>query len=115
MELTLRSVAGDEVYEVYEWLDPQLRERLLGNAEVLFGTEMAPYLGADQVGLNPRVAGAVRESAAEHIAAGHANHVRQLFPAVPDLLNQQAPITQRRLRRQVRLVFPQPPQRHEPV
>jgi hypothetical protein len=41
MELTLRSVAGDEVYES---LDPQLRERLLGNAEVLFGIEMAPYL-----------------------------------------------------------------------
>ena len=33
MELFLRSVAGDEVYES---LDPQLRERLLGNAEVLF-------------------------------------------------------------------------------
>ena len=42
MEPTLRSVAGDEVYES---LDPQLRERLLGNAEVLFGIEMAPYLG----------------------------------------------------------------------
>jgi pimeloyl-ACP methyl ester carboxylesterase len=41
MELTLRWVAGDEVYES---LDPQLRERLLGNAEVLFGIEMAPYL-----------------------------------------------------------------------
>jgi pimeloyl-ACP methyl ester carboxylesterase len=41
MELYLRSVAGDEVYES---LDPQLRERLLGNAEVLFGIEMAPFL-----------------------------------------------------------------------
>ena len=41
MELYLRSVAGDKVYES---LDPQLRERLLGNAEVLFGIEMAPYL-----------------------------------------------------------------------
>ena len=41
MELYLRSVAGNEVYEL---LDPQLRERLLGNAEVLFGIEMAPYL-----------------------------------------------------------------------
>ncbi len=40
-ELYLRSVAGDEVYES---LDPLLRERLLGNAEVLFGIEMAPYL-----------------------------------------------------------------------
>lgn len=40
-ELFLRSVAGDEVYQS---LDPQLRERLLGNAEVLFGIEMAPYL-----------------------------------------------------------------------
>ena len=44
MELYLRSVAGDEVYES---LDPQLRERLLGNAEVLFGIEMAPYLAYD--------------------------------------------------------------------
>lgn len=44
MELTLRSVAGDETYES---LDPQLRERLLGNAEVLFGIEMAPYLAYD--------------------------------------------------------------------
>ena len=41
MEAFLRFVAGDEVYES---LDPQLRERLLGNAEVLFGIEMAPYL-----------------------------------------------------------------------
>ncbi len=41
MELYLRSVAGDEVYQS---LDPQLRERLLGNAEVLFGIEMAPFL-----------------------------------------------------------------------
>ena len=41
MELYLRNVAGDEVYES---LDPQLRERLLGNAEVLFGIEMAPFL-----------------------------------------------------------------------
>jgi pimeloyl-ACP methyl ester carboxylesterase len=41
MELYLRGVAGNEVYES---LDPQLRERLLGNAEVLFGIEMAPYL-----------------------------------------------------------------------
>jgi pimeloyl-ACP methyl ester carboxylesterase len=41
MELYLRSVAGDGVYES---LDPQLRERLLGNADVLFGIEMAPYL-----------------------------------------------------------------------
>jgi pimeloyl-ACP methyl ester carboxylesterase len=44
MELYLRSVAGDEVYES---LDPQLRERLLGNAGVLFGIEMAPYLAYD--------------------------------------------------------------------
>ena len=42
MELYLRGVAGDEVYGS---LDPQLRERLLGNAEVLFGIEMAPFLG----------------------------------------------------------------------
>jgi hypothetical protein len=44
MELYLRGVAGDEVYES---LDPQLRERLLGNAEVLFGIEMATYLAYD--------------------------------------------------------------------
>ena len=41
MELYLRWVAGDEVYES---LDPQLRERLLSNAEVLFGIEVASYL-----------------------------------------------------------------------
>ena len=41
MEAYLRWVAGDEVYES---LDPQLRDRLLGNAEVLFGIEMAAYL-----------------------------------------------------------------------
>ena len=41
IELYLRGMAGDEVYES---LDPQLRERLLGNAEVLFRIEMAPYL-----------------------------------------------------------------------
>jgi pimeloyl-ACP methyl ester carboxylesterase len=41
MEVYLRWVAGDEVYES---LDPQLRERLLGDAEVLFGIEMAPFL-----------------------------------------------------------------------
>jgi pimeloyl-ACP methyl ester carboxylesterase len=44
MELTLRGVAGDEVYQS---LDPQLRDRLLGNAGVLFGIEMAAYLGYD--------------------------------------------------------------------
>lgn len=44
MEVFLRGVADDEVYES---LDPQLRERLLGNAEVLFGIEMAPYLAYD--------------------------------------------------------------------
>ena len=44
MELYLRGVAGNEVYES---LDPQLRERLLGNAGVLFGIEMAPFLAYD--------------------------------------------------------------------
>ena len=44
MELYLRGVAGDEVYQS---LDLQLRERLLGNAEVLFGIEMAPILAYD--------------------------------------------------------------------
>ena len=33
----VRSVAGDETFEN---LDPQLRERMLGNGETLFGTEM---------------------------------------------------------------------------
>ena len=41
MELFLRNVAGDRVYES---LDPQLRDRLLDNAEVLFGIEMAPFV-----------------------------------------------------------------------
>ena len=41
MEVFLRSVAGDELYES---LDPQLRERLFGNAEVLFDIEMTPFL-----------------------------------------------------------------------
>jgi pimeloyl-ACP methyl ester carboxylesterase len=41
MELYLRGVAGDEVYQS---LDPQLCERLFGNAEILFGIEMAPFL-----------------------------------------------------------------------
>jgi pimeloyl-ACP methyl ester carboxylesterase len=40
-ELFLRSVAGDDVYES---LDPGLRDRLLGNAEVLLSIEMGPYL-----------------------------------------------------------------------
>jgi len=39
--LFLRSVGGDEVYES---LEPELRERLLGNADVLLGIEMGPYL-----------------------------------------------------------------------
>jgi hypothetical protein len=37
-------VAGDEVCES---LDTQLRERLLGNAKVLFGIEMGPFLAYD--------------------------------------------------------------------
>ena len=41
IEAYLRSVAGDNVYDS---LDPALRERLLGNAEVLFGIEMAPFI-----------------------------------------------------------------------
>jgi pimeloyl-ACP methyl ester carboxylesterase len=44
MELFLRGVAGDEVYAS---LDPQLRERLLGNVEVLFGIELAPFIAYD--------------------------------------------------------------------
>jgi pimeloyl-ACP methyl ester carboxylesterase len=34
-------VGGDEVYDS---LDPALRERLIGNADVLFDIEMAPYI-----------------------------------------------------------------------
>ena len=41
MELFLRNVADDQVYES---LDPQLRDRLLDNASVLFEIEMAPYV-----------------------------------------------------------------------
>ena len=40
-ELFLRSVAGDETYER---MDADLRERLLGNGDVLFDIEMATYL-----------------------------------------------------------------------
>jgi len=39
--LFLRNVADDQVYES---LDSELRDRLLGNADVLFGIEMAPYV-----------------------------------------------------------------------
>lgn len=42
MELFLRGVAGDAAFES---LDPQLRERLLGNGDVFFGLEMEPFLG----------------------------------------------------------------------
>lgn len=42
MELFLRRVAGDAAFET---LDPQLRERLLGNGEVFFGMEMEHFLG----------------------------------------------------------------------
>ncbi len=37
-EAFFRFVAGDEAFEN---LDPQLQERMLGNGETLFGTEMA--------------------------------------------------------------------------
>ena len=40
-ELFLRMVAGDETYES---LDPELRNRLLGNGEVLFGMELEAVL-----------------------------------------------------------------------
>jgi pimeloyl-ACP methyl ester carboxylesterase len=65
MELYLRSVAGDEVYES---LDPQLRERLLGNAEVLFGIEMAPYLAYE---LTPGQLAAIRVPRAVTAGAGN--------------------------------------------
>ncbi|MDD7919783.1 alpha/beta fold hydrolase [Actinomycetospora callitridis] len=41
-ELFLRWVAGDEVYESF---DADLRARMLGNGEVLFGIELEPILG----------------------------------------------------------------------
>ena len=40
-ELVLRSVAGEQTYNS---LDPELRERLLGNGEVLLNIEMSAYL-----------------------------------------------------------------------
>jgi pimeloyl-ACP methyl ester carboxylesterase len=53
-ELFLRSV-GDA--DVYESLDPQLRERLLGNGDVLFDIEMATYLDYEPT---PDELGAIR-------------------------------------------------------
>jgi pimeloyl-ACP methyl ester carboxylesterase len=41
MELFLRNVAGDQVYES---LDPQLRERLLDNGSVLYEIELTPFV-----------------------------------------------------------------------
>ncbi|GLZ45638.1 alpha/beta hydrolase [Actinomycetospora sp. NBRC 106375] len=40
-ELFLRWVCGDEVYESFE---PALRDRMLGNGEVLFGIELEPIM-----------------------------------------------------------------------
>ena len=40
-ELFLRAVAGDEVFESF---DPELRDRMLGNGEVLFGIEIEPIM-----------------------------------------------------------------------
>ena len=40
-EALLRSVGGDEMYDS---LDPALRERLLANADVLFDIELAPFV-----------------------------------------------------------------------
>lgn len=73
MELYLRGVAGDEVYES---LDPQLRERLLGNAEVLFGIELAPFIAYDPAPgqlAAIRVPGTVTAGAGnrDRAAAGH--------------------------------------------
>ena len=73
MELYLRSVAGDEVYES---LDPRLRERLLGNAEVLFGIEMTPFLAYEPTPgqlATIRVPGAVTAGTGnrDQAAAGH--------------------------------------------
>ena len=41
MEMFLRWADGDEVYES---LDPDFRDRMLGDGEVLFGLEMEPVL-----------------------------------------------------------------------
>lgn len=41
-ELFLRWVAGDETFESF---DPDLRDRMLGNGEVLFGLELESFLG----------------------------------------------------------------------
>jgi pimeloyl-ACP methyl ester carboxylesterase len=65
MEVYLRWVAGDEVYES---LDPQLRERLLGNAEVLFGVEAAAFIAYDPV---PGQLAAIRVPRAVTAGAGN--------------------------------------------
>jgi hypothetical protein len=65
MALYLRRVAGDEVYES---LDPPLRERLLGNAEVLFGIELAPFIAYDPA---PGQLAAIRVPCAVTAGAGN--------------------------------------------
>src|SRR6201987_5106112 len=84
MELYLRFVAGDEVYESR---DPQLRGRLLGNAEVLFGIEMAAYLAYDPAPgqlATVRLPRAVTAGAGNRdiAAAGHSKYqARQWLPS----------------------------------
>jgi hypothetical protein len=51
MELFLRNVAGDQVYES---LDPQLRERLLDNGSVLYEIELTPFVAYEPSPTNSR-------------------------------------------------------------
>ena len=64
-EAFVRSVGGDEVYDA---LDPALRERLLGNASVLFDIEMAHFVAYEPT---PRELAGIRIPRA--VTAGVAN------------------------------------------
>jgi pimeloyl-ACP methyl ester carboxylesterase len=75
-EAFLRSVGGDEVYDT---LDPPLRERLLANADVLFDIEMAPsvaYEPTPEELAGVRIPRAVTAGAAnrDSVSPGHWRH-----------------------------------------
>ena len=72
-EAFLRSVGGDEVYDS---LEPALRERLLANADVLFDIELVPFVNYEPTPgdlTSMRVARAVTAGAANRdpTAPGH--------------------------------------------
>jgi pimeloyl-ACP methyl ester carboxylesterase len=72
-ELFLRWVVGDEVYESF---DPVLRDRMLGNGEILFGVELEPimsYLPAPEALAGVRVPSVVA-SGAENRAHSSPRH-----------------------------------------